>query len=156
MSFVHDPNQLRETVQHQVEAVVHQADGLLHSPRKTTRYSQRCTISCLHMSLQVVQLSCASVLHQGADGWVICWHSSEKLAGLMCELLLRCKSLICVPERLLSLCRDVQMTSVKSGTLDSSSSNNLRHRETSSQQSNLDASAPHADTNTLSDSFKSK
>ncbi|DBA68461.1 hypothetical protein WJX79_008695 [Trebouxia sp. C0005] len=88
MSFVHDPNQLRETVQHQVEAVVHQADGLLHSPRKSTR--------------------------------------------------------------------DIQMTSVKSGTLDSASSNNLRHREISSKQSNLDASVPHTDTSTLSDSFKSK
>ena len=37
MSFIHDPNQLRESVQHQVEAVVHQADGLLHSPRRGSR-----------------------------------------------------------------------------------------------------------------------
>lgn len=63
MSFVHDPNQLRETVQHQVEAVVHQADGLLHSPRKTTRYSQ----TLLHHQLSThVITSC-----QGSVCWVL-------------------------------------------------------------------------------------
>ena len=37
MNFMHHPEQLRQTVQHQVETVVHQADGLLHSPRRSTQ-----------------------------------------------------------------------------------------------------------------------
>lgn len=44
MSFIHDPNQLRESVQHQVEAVVHQADGLLHSPRRGSRDVQMTSV----------------------------------------------------------------------------------------------------------------
>ncbi len=68
MSFVHDPNQLRETVQHQVEAVVHQADGLLHSPRKTTRYSQ----TLLHHQLSTyVITSCPDPVCQRAALWVL-------------------------------------------------------------------------------------
>lgn len=37
MNFIHHPEQLRETVQHSMDTVVHQADGLLHSPRRTTQ-----------------------------------------------------------------------------------------------------------------------
>ena len=37
MNFVHHPEQLRETVQHRVDSVVHQADGILHSPRRSSQ-----------------------------------------------------------------------------------------------------------------------
>lgn len=39
MNFIHNPDQLRQNIQHQVEAVVHQADAVIHpsSPRRESR-----------------------------------------------------------------------------------------------------------------------
>lgn len=49
MNFVHHPEQLRESVQNRVDSVVHHADGVLHSPRKSSH---------TRFVLKVVQLLC--------------------------------------------------------------------------------------------------
>lgn len=84
MSFIHDPNRLRESVQHQVEAVVHQADGLLHSPRKGSRYVS----NHMHGSVHVLSLPWLdSRLDRESNGqmvWMLC----------VCRVQTPCKHLV--------------------------------------------------------------
>lgn len=82
MSFIHDPNRLRESVQHQVEAVVHQADGLLHSPRKGSRYVS----NHMHRYVHVLSLPWldSRLDHERQMIWVLC----------VCRVQIPCKHLV--------------------------------------------------------------
>lgn len=40
MNFIHNPDQLRQNIQHQVETVVHQADAVIHHPSSPRRESR--------------------------------------------------------------------------------------------------------------------
>lgn len=57
MNFVQHPEQLRETVQHRVDSVVHQADGILHSPRRSsqTRLADACAYPAQSHSMRAQQ-----------------------------------------------------------------------------------------------------
>ena len=57
MNFVQHPEQLRETVQHRVGSVVHQADGILHSPRRSSQTRQVLKLGhCLVVSAHPLHL----------------------------------------------------------------------------------------------------
>ena len=71
MNFVHHPEQLRESVQHRVGSVVHQADGVLHSPRRSshTRFLSSPNLPYADLTSSHARDMCLAVLILQNSSW---------------------------------------------------------------------------------------